>query len=357
MSRTRPTTLPTCRPRAPARTRTPCPCAATPRTPACRLEDVRARLRRGERSLDPGASLGESAGHAGDLVKRAAGAHQLKWSATATRAPLPPNAGSAARPSTPYASVQGWLDLTGTVVGLCQACSACVPRADLTVSGGLVVCEPAPSTAEAGARLITGGLGADARAGAPSYCVERFRDRTSCRPAATKSACKRTILRSPQPPRNRALTQSRASLLTMTVKGRCVGAEDTRPATTRDAHQCPVLATCRVAPTFPVRRAAGRAAARCCRLWSPLSGIGERSPTVRETRGRSNEGGVNLYQGACPPPGLFPLPCMSGPRVSITKASRLEQRGSRTTGSRVVVATPSVPAVSRNPRVTGPPRP
>ncbi len=39
-----------------------------------------------------------------------------------------------------YTDVQGWLDLTGTVVGLCQACSACVPRADLMVSGGLVVC-------------------------------------------------------------------------------------------------------------------------------------------------------------------------------------------------------------------------
>jgi hypothetical protein len=47
-----------------------------------------------------------------------------------------------------YTSAQGWLDLTGTVVGLCQSCSACVPRADLTVSEGLVVCR---ACAEAGA--------------------------------------------------------------------------------------------------------------------------------------------------------------------------------------------------------------
>lgn len=39
-----------------------------------------------------------------------------------------------------YWNTQGWLDLRGIPVGLCQTCSACVPRADLTVSGGLVVC-------------------------------------------------------------------------------------------------------------------------------------------------------------------------------------------------------------------------
>jgi formylmethanofuran dehydrogenase subunit E len=44
-----------------------------------------------------------------------------------------------------YKSVQGWLDLTGTVVGLCQECAACVPRADLTVSSGLVVCRACAS--------------------------------------------------------------------------------------------------------------------------------------------------------------------------------------------------------------------
>lgn len=38
-----------------------------------------------------------------------------------------------------YIIQEGWVDLEGTPVGLCQTCSACVARADLKVSGGLVV--------------------------------------------------------------------------------------------------------------------------------------------------------------------------------------------------------------------------